>query len=68
MESDDGTVKETDAIGQWGKLFVEYGRRCGRPFTTVTSGLEKKAMEEAGFVDIKEKEIKVSTNPLSSPA
>lgn len=60
LESDDGTVKDTDAVGQWGKIFVEYGRRSGRSFTTVSSGIQKKAIEEAGFVAIEEKDIKVS--------
>ncbi|KAK1762048.1 S-adenosyl-L-methionine-dependent methyltransferase [Phialemonium atrogriseum] len=58
LESDDGTVKDTDAVGQWGKIFVEYGRRSGRSFTTVSSGIQKKAIQEAGFVAIEEKDIK----------
>ena len=59
MESDDGTVKDTDALGQWGKVFVEGGRRFGRSFTTVPDGTQRKAIQEAGFVDNEEKDLKV---------
>ncbi|KAJ9156093.1 Methyltransferase domain-containing protein [Pleurostoma richardsiae] len=52
--SEDGTVTETSAMGQWGKLFVEGGKKLGQTFTVVPDGLQKKAMEEAGFVDIQE--------------
>ncbi|KAJ9151267.1 Methyltransferase domain-containing protein [Pleurostoma richardsiae] len=58
LESDDGTVKDTEALGQWGKLFVEAGRRFGRSFTTVPDGIQRKAIEEAGFVEVDEKNIK----------
>lgn len=60
LESDDDTLKDTDALGQWGKIFVEYGRIFGRPFTTVPNGIQKQEMEVAGFVDIEVKEVKVS--------
>ncbi|GAB1312634.1 SAM-dependent methylransferase [Madurella fahalii] len=57
-ESDDGSVTEKTALGQWGKIFVEGGRRSGRTFTVVYDGLQRKAMEAAGFVDIQERDIK----------
>ena len=47
---------------QWGKFFVEGGRKIGRPFTILEDDIQKKAMEEAGFVDIKEIKFKVSQN------
>ncbi|KAK0628774.1 S-adenosyl-L-methionine-dependent methyltransferase [Bombardia bombarda] len=58
MESDDGSILDTDAMGQWGKIFVEGGRTIGRPFTVVPDGLQRKAMETAGFVDIHEVNFK----------
>ncbi|KAK3315736.1 S-adenosyl-L-methionine-dependent methyltransferase [Apodospora peruviana] len=58
MESDDGSVKDTDAMGQWGKLFIEGAKKIGRPFTVVDDELQRKAMEAAGFVDIQEVNIK----------
>lgn len=64
-ESDDGTVKDTDALGQWGKLFVAAGKKFGRSFTTVPDGIQRKAMEECGFVEIQEKNIKVQDAYLS---
>lgn len=54
MESDDGTVHEKSAMNQWGKFFAEGGRKIGRTFTVVNDGVQRKAMEEAGFVDIEE--------------
>lgn len=62
-ESDDGSVTEKTALGQWGKIFVEGGRLGGRTFTVVVDGLQRKAMEAAGFVDIQERDIK---QPLGS--
>lgn len=52
--SDDDTVPETSAIGQWGKFFIEGGRRMGRTFTVLEDNIQRKSMEEAGFVEIKE--------------
>lgn len=46
-------------MGQWGKLFVEGGHKLGQTFSVVPDGLQKKAMEEAGFEDIKEWDFNV---------
>jgi len=59
-ESDNGSVTDKSALGQWGKIFIEGGRKAGRTFTVVVDGLQRKAMENAGFVDIQERDIKVS--------
>lgn len=59
FESDDGTLTEANALGQWGKLFANFGESIGRPFTLVADGIQKKAMESAGLVDIEEVEYKV---------
>ncbi|KAH7324204.1 S-adenosyl-L-methionine-dependent methyltransferase [Stachybotrys elegans] len=52
MESDDGSVAETSAINEWGKFFIEGGRKIGRPFTIIDEDLQQKGMEAAGFVDV----------------
>lgn len=59
MESDDKTVKDDSAHAQWGRLFMEGGKQIGRSFTIVDDGTQRAAMEKAGFVNIKEKAVKV---------
>lgn len=59
MVSDDGSVPEKSAISQWGKFFEEGGKKMGRSFLIIHEGTQRKAMEEAGFVDIQEWEYKV---------
>ncbi|KAM7187780.1 S-adenosyl-L-methionine-dependent methyltransferase [Naviculisporaceae sp. PSN 640] len=58
METDDGTVAETNAMGQWGALFIAGGDKLGRSFRVAFDGTLKKALEEAGFKNIEEKDIK----------
>ncbi|KAH7185148.1 S-adenosyl-L-methionine-dependent methyltransferase [Fusarium flagelliforme] len=53
LESDDGSVQEGSAIDEWGKFFIEGGKKLGRTFTIIDDDLQQKGMEEAGFVDIK---------------
>lgn len=60
MVADDGSVAEDSAISQWGKFFEEGGRKMGRSFMVVDEGTQRAAMEQAGFVDIEERDIKVS--------
>jgi hypothetical protein len=50
-------------LNQWGKFFVEGGRKLGRPFTIFEEDIQKAAMREAGFVDIEEKDLKVCFIP-----
>lgn len=57
--SDDDTVKETSAMGQWGKIFFEGGRKLQRPFSVLEDEMQRKGMEEAGFENIEECNIKV---------
>ena len=52
-------MTETSAISQWGKIFNNFGESINRPFTIVTDGTQRKAMEAAGFVDIRESNHKV---------
>lgn len=61
VKSDDGSVKDDSALGQWGKFFVMGGEKAGRSFTVVDDGLQRKAMEAAGFVDIQEFVFKASS-------
>jgi len=58
MESDDGTAGE--AMSKWGNLFIEGGQKIGRSFTVYHDGTQKKAMEAAGFVDVRVRDFKVS--------
>lgn len=46
-------------MAQWGKLFLEGGKILGRIFTMVDDGTQRSAMEKAGFIDIKEHDVKV---------
>ena len=51
--SDDGTVPDGCALDQWGKVFHKAGNKFGRSFRVYEDGIQRKAMEAAGFVDIK---------------
>ena len=57
--SDDESVPETSALGQWGKIFIKFGESIGRSFTIVGDNVQSKAMEAAGFVDVQEANFKV---------
>ena len=59
IESDDGTITDKTALGQWGHIFVEGGKKMGRTFTVVPDGLQKSGMEKAGFVDVQTWDFKV---------
>ncbi|RYP12819.1 hypothetical protein DL765_007139 [Monosporascus sp. GIB2] len=50
--SDDGTVKPDSALRRWAALFGEAGRKLNRPFTVLSDDLQRKGMEEAGFIEI----------------
>ncbi|KAK2686194.1 hypothetical protein QWA68_014609 [Fusarium oxysporum] len=58
ITSDNDTVKETSALGQWGKLFIEGAKKFGMSFSVYEEELQRKAMEAAGFVDIQQYEYK----------
>jgi len=65
FESDDGSVTEASALGQWGKIFEQGGKVFGRSFSVVDDGIQRKAMEEAGFVDIEEFNFNVCQHELT---
>lgn len=67
-ESDDGTVTPGSAHSEWGKFFIEGAKKMGRSCTIVEDGIQIEAMKNAGFVDIKYVDKKVSrstSNTLS---
>jgi hypothetical protein len=53
-------------MGQWGKLFLEGGRRLQRPFSILEDDVQRQGMEEAGFTNIHEEEVKVSIITVSN--
>ncbi|KAF5023289.1 hypothetical protein F66182_4670 [Fusarium sp. NRRL 66182] len=63
LESDDGTVTPDSAMGKWGSIFIEASRKIGNTFTVLADGIQKPAMEKAGFVDIHEWDTKVPLTP-----
>ena len=67
VECDDGTVAENSALGQWTRFFVESEKKTGRSFRVLAHGLQKKGMEEAGFVDIQEMDSKASATLNARP-
>ena len=53
-----GGIREDSAMGQWTKVFFEGGKKFGRTFRVVEDDIQRKCMEEAGFVDIVVKDFK----------
>lgn len=67
-QSDDGSVTEDSPMGQWTKVFWEGGKKFGRTFRIIEDDIQKKYMEEAGFVDIEVRDFKcpIGTWPKDS--
>ncbi|KAJ3542215.1 hypothetical protein NM208_g4210 [Fusarium decemcellulare] len=63
FRSDDGTVNEKTAMGQFGKFFVEGGKKMGRSMTVVEDEIQRKSIEEAGFEAIEEANFKTPIGP-----
>ena len=59
IDSDDGSVFPGSPFDQWTKVFWEGGSKFGRTFRVVEDDIQKKYMEEAGFVDVTVWEFKV---------
>ncbi|KAI5924531.1 S-adenosyl-L-methionine-dependent methyltransferase [Camillea tinctor] len=58
--SDDNTVPPDGAMNTfWNMLYREAGRKLGVSFQVIKEGLQRKGMEEAGFVDIQEVSYKI---------
>lgn len=68
FESDDGTVSDKSATHEWGKFFIEGGKKIGQTFLILENDLQEKGMEEAGFVDITAVDKKVIPAPYCSDA
>lgn len=66
MTSDDGSVTETCAMGQWGKFFINGGKKIGRTFTVYEDETQRKSIEAAGFVDIQEFNFKVRQRSVAT--
>jgi len=64
IQSDDGSIKSTDAMGQWAAIFTEGGKKMNRSFNIVNDDLQLTAMREAGFVEVGEKNLRVRDFPL----
>lgn len=63
MQSDHVALPHESALGQWGRFFVEGGKKIGRTFTVLEDGVQRRAMERAGFVNIQEYDFKVRPLP-----
>ncbi|KAI0175861.1 S-adenosyl-L-methionine-dependent methyltransferase [Hypoxylon sp. FL1284] len=57
--SDDNSIPSNSSMYMWQSLFLEGGKKLGRPFTIINDDLQRTGLEEAGFVDITVKDIKV---------
>ncbi|KAI0547014.1 S-adenosyl-L-methionine-dependent methyltransferase [Xylaria curta] len=68
IQSDDGTVPYGSAMDQWGRVFAEAGRKFGRTFQPVEDNIQVKAMEAAGFVDIKVYNMKTTLGSWAADA
>lgn len=60
FENEGEPFDDKSALSQWGKIFVKGGIKFGRSFTLFQDQIQRKAMEAAGFVEIGERDIKVS--------
>ncbi|MBE3043605.1 methyltransferase domain-containing protein [Candidatus Bathyarchaeota archaeon] len=60
-ESDDGTVKQGSAMEQWGEFLDAGGKAMGQSFRVVDEDVQRLGLEEAGFVNIEYRDIKVPT-------
>ncbi|KAK0624223.1 S-adenosyl-L-methionine-dependent methyltransferase [Immersiella caudata] len=58
FHSDDDSVNENTAMGQFGKFFIEGGLKMGRSMTVVEDGVQREGIEKAGFVNVEEWDYK----------
>jgi SAM-dependent methyltransferase len=60
IHSDDGTVLPDSCFATlWADLYTEGGAKMGSTFRVLTEGLQRKGLEEAGFVDLQEANFKL---------
>ncbi|KAF4970360.1 hypothetical protein FZEAL_10052 [Fusarium zealandicum] len=65
ISSDDNTIDPNSAMGHWGKFFIEGSKKIGSNFTAAEDGTQKRAMEEAGFINIQEFDFRNPIGPWS---
>ncbi|KAM0284655.1 hypothetical protein ACHAQH_001808 [Verticillium albo-atrum] len=46
-------------MAEWGKFFIESGKKLGRVITPVPDSLQEKGLEAAGFVEITSSPMKI---------
>ncbi|KAH7629408.1 hypothetical protein SMAC4_13589 [Sordaria macrospora] len=51
------------AMGQWGKIWQEAGRRLGTPLDVFDQNMQEEGLKEAGFVNISKKTYPVPLSP-----
>ena len=61
VESRDGTHKNTNIL-KWGQLLCEAARRLGRPMGADVCDLIAQQMQDAGFVDVQQRNFAWPTN------
>lgn len=59
--SDDGTLKKEHQLDGWGAMFIRCSERAGRSLRTHET--MRRAIEEAGFVDVHEERYKIPIGP-----
>lgn len=61
IQCDDGSILSRSAVADYGYIFREGGKKLGTKasFNPVGEGLQRKAFDAGGFVNIKETPIKV---------
>jgi len=65
FESDDGSVHEKTAMGQFGRFFIEGAKKTERSMTVLEDGLQLAAIKKAGFEDIQEINFKVGWDDIN---
>lgn len=58
FRSDDGSVNDETAMGQFGRFFADGGKKMGRSMTILEDGVQRKGIKGTGFVNIQEKDFK----------
>ena len=61
FESDDGAIDAYPVLARWNDAFREAGRKTGRSFTVISDNLQRKGIEDAGFVGVRVANLKVGT-------
>ncbi|KAI8710909.1 hypothetical protein NCS52_01519600 [Fusarium sp. LHS14.1] len=62
FQSDNGSIEPKSALERMGDVFKEAGVKSGYSFAVVDESIQRKGMEEAGFIDVKEE---VKKMPIS---